>query len=58
MHNANDIARKAIIKAAEKDRRNQPVRCHLCDLRRIPAFVSKVDGRAVCKDCVKTEPEW
>jgi formylmethanofuran dehydrogenase subunit E len=58
MNNADIIARNAIIKAAEKDRQTQPVRCHICDERRTPAFVSTIDGRAVCKECVKTEPDW
>lgn len=54
--NANDIARNAIIKAAQQDR-NKARRCYLCDAIRVPAITS-VDGRSVCNKCIVIEPEW
>jgi len=53
----DNIARDAIIRAVEKDRRTRPRRCHLCDKVQVPAFVS-IDDRAICDQCVKTEPAW
>jgi hypothetical protein len=55
--NADAIARDAIVRAAEKDRRDRPRRCHLCDKVRVPAFVS-TDDRSICGQCIKTEPAW
>lgn len=54
-HNANEIAREAIIKAAKKD--SAAKRCHLCDKVRVVGYTTK-DGRHFCDPCLSTEPAW